>query len=88
MICNKSSSNWHSGSGEEVENVKVYRQKDGQTDNGRSEKYKKKKIETESKISFIMAELYALNKEKEKHRKSWHQVDVIFRYGQFFDEVH
>jgi hypothetical protein len=29
MTCAKSGWNWHSGSGEEVENVKVYRQTDG-----------------------------------------------------------
>jgi hypothetical protein len=29
MICTKSGKNWSSGSGEEVENVKVYRQTDG-----------------------------------------------------------
>jgi hypothetical protein len=34
MICAKSGKNWTSGSEEEVENVKVYRQ----TDNGLSEK--------------------------------------------------
>jgi hypothetical protein len=38
MICAKSDQNWPSGSGEEVENVKVYRQTDrrtdGQTDDG------------------------------------------------------
>jgi hypothetical protein len=38
MICAKSGKNWPRGSGEEIENVKVYRQTDGQTDNGRSEK--------------------------------------------------
>jgi hypothetical protein len=38
MICAKSGQNWPSGSGEEVENVKVYRQTDGQMDDGRSEK--------------------------------------------------
>jgi hypothetical protein len=43
MICAKSGYNWSSDSGEEVENVKVYRQTDGRTDrrtpdNGRSEK--------------------------------------------------
>jgi hypothetical protein len=32
MICAKSGWNWSSGFGEEVENVKVYRQTDGQTD--------------------------------------------------------
>jgi hypothetical protein len=32
MICAKSGQNWPSGSGEEVENVKVYRQTDGRTD--------------------------------------------------------
>jgi hypothetical protein len=32
MICAKSGQNWPSGSGKEVENVKVYRQTDGQTD--------------------------------------------------------
>jgi hypothetical protein len=31
MICAKSGYNWLSGSGEEVENVKVYRQTDGQS---------------------------------------------------------
>jgi hypothetical protein len=31
MICAKSGLNWLSGSGEEVENVKDYRQTDGQT---------------------------------------------------------
>jgi hypothetical protein len=34
MICAKSNYNWHGGSGEEVENVKVYRQTEGQTDDG------------------------------------------------------
>jgi hypothetical protein len=34
MICAKSVENWPSGSGEEVENVKVYRQTDGQMDDG------------------------------------------------------
>jgi hypothetical protein len=34
IICVKFGSNWPSGSGEEVENVKVYRQTDGQTDSG------------------------------------------------------
>jgi hypothetical protein len=29
MICSKSGQNWTSGSGEEVENVKVYRQTGG-----------------------------------------------------------
>jgi hypothetical protein len=29
MICAKSGQNWPSGSGEKVENVKVYRQTDG-----------------------------------------------------------
>jgi hypothetical protein len=39
MICAKSGQNWPSGSGEEVENVKVYRQTDGRTTyNKRSEK--------------------------------------------------
>ena len=38
MICSKFGWNWPSGSGEEVENVKVYRQTDRQTDDGRSEK--------------------------------------------------
>jgi hypothetical protein len=42
MICAKSGQNWPSGSGEEVENVKVYRQTDGQTtrqmDDGQSKK--------------------------------------------------
>jgi hypothetical protein len=42
MICAKSDQNWPSDSGEEVENVKVYRQTDrqtdGTTDNRRSEK--------------------------------------------------
>jgi hypothetical protein len=43
MICAKFGYNWSSGSGEEVENVKVYRRTDRQTDrrtpdNGRSEK--------------------------------------------------
>jgi hypothetical protein len=33
MICAKSGQNWPSGSGE-IENVKVYRQTDGQTDDG------------------------------------------------------
>jgi hypothetical protein len=37
MICAKFGQNWPSGSGEEVENVKVYRQTDGQT-NGRPTK--------------------------------------------------
>jgi hypothetical protein len=32
MICAKSDENWPSGSGEEVENVKVYTQTDGQED--------------------------------------------------------
>jgi hypothetical protein len=32
MICAKSGENWPGGSGEEVENVKVYRQTDGKTD--------------------------------------------------------
>jgi hypothetical protein len=41
--------------------------------------YTKKHEETESKISFIMAEFDALHKEKEEYRKSWHQeVDTIF----------
>ncbi|XP_055998755.1 E3 ubiquitin-protein ligase TRIM71-like [Ostrea edulis] len=41
--------------------------------------YKKKNEETESKLSIIMAEFDELDKEKEKHRKSWHQeVDTIF----------
>ncbi|XP_055999205.1 E3 ubiquitin-protein ligase TRIM71-like [Ostrea edulis] len=41
--------------------------------------YKKKNEETESKLSSIMAEFDELDKEKEKHRKSWHQeVDTIF----------
>ncbi|XP_048730360.2 uncharacterized protein LOC125647645 [Ostrea edulis] len=40
---------------------------------------KKKIEETESKISIIMAEFDELDKEKEKHRKSWHQeVETIF----------
>jgi hypothetical protein len=34
MICAKSCSNWSSGSGEEVENVKIYRRTDRQTDAG------------------------------------------------------
>jgi hypothetical protein len=34
MICLKSRWNWPSGSGEEVENVKVYRQTDGRTNDG------------------------------------------------------
>jgi hypothetical protein len=34
MICAKSGQNWPSSSGEEVENVKVYRQTDGQTNDG------------------------------------------------------
>jgi hypothetical protein len=39
MICANSGYNWSSGSGEEVENVKVYRWTDRRTpDNGRSEK--------------------------------------------------
>jgi hypothetical protein len=43
MICAKSGWNWSSGSGEEVENVKVCRRTDGRSDrrtpdNGRSEK--------------------------------------------------
>jgi hypothetical protein len=39
MICAKSGLNWSCGSGEEVENVKVYRQTDRQImDNRRSEK--------------------------------------------------
>ncbi|XP_048740317.2 uncharacterized protein LOC125654400 [Ostrea edulis] len=41
--------------------------------------YKKKNEETESKISTTMAECDELDKEKEKHRKLWHQeVDTIF----------
>ncbi|XP_055998839.1 E3 ubiquitin-protein ligase TRIM71-like [Ostrea edulis] len=41
--------------------------------------YKKKNEETESKLSIIMAEFGELDKEKEKHRKFWHQeVDTIF----------
>jgi hypothetical protein len=32
MICAKSGYNWSSGSGEEVENVKVYRRTDRRTD--------------------------------------------------------
>jgi hypothetical protein len=35
IICAKSGQNWSSGSGEEVENVKVYRQTDGRTTNNR-----------------------------------------------------
>jgi hypothetical protein len=39
MICANSGYNWSSGSGEEVENVKVYRRTDRRTpDNGQSEK--------------------------------------------------
>jgi hypothetical protein len=39
MICAKSGQNWPCGSGEEVENVKVYRQTDEwTTDNRQSEK--------------------------------------------------
>jgi hypothetical protein len=34
MIFAKSGKNWCSGSGEEVENVKVYRRTDGRTDEG------------------------------------------------------
>ncbi|XP_048741733.2 E3 ubiquitin-protein ligase TRIM71-like [Ostrea edulis] len=41
--------------------------------------YKKKNEETESKISIIMAKFEELDKEKENHRKFWHQeVDTIF----------
>jgi hypothetical protein len=36
MIYAKSGSNWPSGSGEGVENVKVYRQRDGHTDEQKS----------------------------------------------------
>ncbi|XP_048743729.2 uncharacterized protein LOC125657116 [Ostrea edulis] len=43
--------------------------------------YNKKNEETESKLSFIMAKFDELDKEKEKHRKSWHQeVDTIFNH--------
>ncbi|XP_048738767.2 E3 ubiquitin-protein ligase TRIM71-like [Ostrea edulis] len=43
--------------------------------------YKKKNEETKSKLSIIMAEFDELDKEKEKHRKSWHQeVDTIFNH--------
>ncbi|XP_056001467.1 uncharacterized protein LOC130046503 [Ostrea edulis] len=43
--------------------------------------YKKKNEETESKLSIIMAKLDELDKEKENHRKFWHQeVDTIFNH--------
>jgi hypothetical protein len=32
MICARSDQNWHSGSGEEIENVQVYREMDTFTD--------------------------------------------------------
>jgi hypothetical protein len=34
MICTKSAQNWPSGSGEEVENVKVYKQMNGRQTTG------------------------------------------------------
>ncbi|XP_056001160.1 tripartite motif-containing protein 45-like isoform X1 [Ostrea edulis] len=41
--------------------------------------YKKKNEKTENKISIIKGEFDELDKEKEKHRKFWHQeVDTIF----------
>ncbi|XP_056001475.1 uncharacterized protein LOC125654776 [Ostrea edulis] len=43
--------------------------------------YQKKNEETESKLSILMAEFDELDKEKENHRKSWHQeVDTIFNH--------
>jgi hypothetical protein len=44
MICAKSDENWPSGSGEEVENVKVYRQTDRQTDNRTTDNRQSEKL--------------------------------------------
>ncbi|XP_048743648.2 E3 ubiquitin-protein ligase TRIM71-like [Ostrea edulis] len=44
-------------------------------------RYRKKNEETENKLSIIMAKFDELDKEKEKHRKYWHQeVDTIFNH--------
>jgi hypothetical protein len=55
MICAKSGYNWSSGSGEEVENVKVYRRTDrwtdGQTDGRRTTGDQKSSLELSAQVS-------------------------------------
>jgi hypothetical protein len=50
MICAKSGENWPSGFGEEVENVKVYRQTDGKTD-GRTTGDQNSSLELSAQVS-------------------------------------
>jgi hypothetical protein len=59
MICAKSGQNWPRGSGEEVENVKVYKQTDGKTDRRRTTGDQKSSLELKTVGSSIsMNSLY------------------------------
>jgi hypothetical protein len=51
MICAKSGQNWSSGSGEEVENVKVYRETDDKTDRRRTTGDQKSSLELSAQVS-------------------------------------